>query len=123
MATLPDAGRYPPQRQLSAPQSQIHDLDEVAGTLPNSKSPRVVQSTERCLEREIGSLSRQPIDLSQNHPGSRNCRQLRFQWRQPACDQVRINEVNHTRIFWEISTRKRRLPGAIRSGNDDTARL
>jgi len=123
MATLPDAGRYPPQCQLSAPQSQIHDLDEVAGTLPSSKSPRIVQPTERRLEREIGSLSHQPIELPQDHPGSRNCRQLRLQWRQPTGDQVCIDEVNHARIFGKISTRKRRLPSAIRSRNDDTARF
>jgi hypothetical protein len=53
MATLPDAGSNPPQRQLSGLQSQIHDLDAVTSTFPDSKSPHVAQSTERRLEREI----------------------------------------------------------------------
>ncbi len=34
MTTLSDASRYPPQRQLGASQSQIHDLDQIAGPLP-----------------------------------------------------------------------------------------
>lgn len=43
MATLPEAGGYTPQRQSTAPQPQIHDLDEVAGALPDSKPPHVAQ--------------------------------------------------------------------------------
>jgi hypothetical protein len=53
VAALPDAGRNPPQRKLGGLQPQIHDLDAVTGTFPDSKSPQVAQTTKGRLEREI----------------------------------------------------------------------
>ena len=72
-------------------------------------------TTQRKLRRRDPQLD----DFDPPSGGKR--RQFRSQRREPAGDQIRIDEMDYTRLFGQELTRKGGLSCSVRSCNDDAA--
>ena len=70
---------------------------------------RVAKSAEGCFECEIGSVGDKTIYFPQYHSARRNGRDFRLQRRQAARNEIGIDEVDHPRVFRQITACERRL--------------
>lgn len=113
MTTLANAGRNTAQCQLGRPKPKIHDFNAIPSLLPTLQPSDVRQSAERRLERKIDARFRESVDLFQNQSAGGDCGELGLKRGQADGDQVRINEVNYSRILGEILAGKSRLAGAV----------
>ena len=73
-------------------------------------------------EGEVHSFSRQAIDLLQYQTGRRYRGEFRLERRQAARDQIGVYEVNYSRVFGYIPSRKRSLAGTVWACNQDAPR-
>jgi hypothetical protein len=84
--------------------------------LQSRRAPRIVVHR---LEGEIRSISHETIYFTHYHSGRRNGRDFWFQGRQAAGYEIGIYEVDHPRVFGQITACERRLTGTVGTCNQD----
>jgi hypothetical protein len=122
VSTLMHPSANSSQRQSRGAELKIHDVDAVTAMLPRLEPVHIGEPAQRCLEGEIRLVGYETIYFTQYQSGRRNGRDFWFQGREAACYEIGIHEVDHPRVFRQITARERRLTGAVWTCNQDASR-
>ena len=119
----PPAGsvRRSAAEQLRGRKGEIDYFDAISGFFPILQPGDLAEAAERTLERKINAAGGEPIGLGKEQPARTNRGQPRPERREPARDQIRIDEMHDSRKFREKLLGESGLTRAVRPSNQDTS--
>jgi hypothetical protein len=72
VAPLPHSARDSTQRQLGRSESNVDYFNQITPALPVLETLRIVQATQRTLNRDLGPRFDQAVKFSEDHATGRN---------------------------------------------------
>ena len=102
--------------------SQMDNFNPAARSFPALQQSNMRKPTQRAFESEVGVGFGEPFEFFEEDTARCQRRQFRPQRRQPAGDQIGINEMDNAGLSGQKLAGKSGFSRAIRSGDDDAAR-
>lgn len=110
VATLPHSGCYASECQPRRCKPQVNDLHVVPELLHGLEALDVRETAQRALECEVHATFDKTIDLLKHQSRRNDGGEFGSQRRQPARNEIRVDEVQYMGIVGQVFPGERRLP-------------
>ena len=114
MASLANTGCNTLERNIDGPQPKENNFDLIPLLFPPAQQPEIRAPAQRTFKRKMVSLLCQSRKLRQHQAPRSACGQFGEKRGKARCNQIGIDEVNHSAFARKILSRKCRFPGSIR---------